>query len=212
MLSCILSSWSSANSYIGIHATHSWWQKSQIYRYRRCLVRTSPNPLPGFMYPEFQKLPFQSGELKQTRLHSTRMHSAQLLTVSPSMHCAGGVSAPGGCMFWWGGCSGGYPSMHWGRPPLWTEFLTHPTENITLIQTSFAGGKKDWYKAFHVSFPVKQWAILEQCHKTTGTATPFHTSIVSLGYIQGSSVWTVTVIVTPWDSKEELLMPLPLED
>ena len=25
-------------------------------------------------------------------------------------------------------------------PPLWTEFLTHVTENITLPQTSFAGG------------------------------------------------------------------------
>ena len=26
-------------------------------------------------------------------------------------------------------------------PPLWTEFLTHACENITLLQTSFAGGK-----------------------------------------------------------------------
>ena len=25
-------------------------------------------------------------------------------------------------------------------PPLWTEFLTHASENITLLQTSFAGG------------------------------------------------------------------------
>ena len=32
--------------------------------------------------------------------------------------------------------------MHRGRPPPppWTEFLTHATENITLPQTSFAGG------------------------------------------------------------------------
>ena len=29
-----------------------------------------------------------------------------------------------------------------GTPPLWTEFLTHACENITLPQTSFAGGKK----------------------------------------------------------------------
>ena len=37
-------------------------------------------------------------------------------------------------------CRGWYPSMHWGRPPpaLFTEFLTHATENITLPQTSFA--------------------------------------------------------------------------
>ena len=33
--------------------------------------------------------------------------------------------------------------MHWGRhPSRWTEFLTHATENITLPQTSFAGGNK----------------------------------------------------------------------
>ena len=28
-------------------------------------------------------------------------------------------------------------------PPPWTEFLTHASENITLPQTSFAGGKFD---------------------------------------------------------------------
>ena len=28
----------------------------------------------------------------------------------------------------------------WDTPPLWTEFLTHASENITLPQTSFAGG------------------------------------------------------------------------
>ena len=36
---------------------------------------------------------------------------------------------------------GVYRSMHWGRPPLWTEFLSYTSENITLPQTSFAGGK-----------------------------------------------------------------------
>ena len=42
-----------------------------------------------------------------------------------------GVSAPRGCA-WSGGVV--YPSMHWGRHPLplWTEFLTHACENITL--------------------------------------------------------------------------------
>ena len=45
----------------------------------------------------------------------------------------GCVSAPGGSAP--GGCS--CP----GTPPLWTEFLTHAYENITLPQTSFAGGK-----------------------------------------------------------------------
>ena len=30
--------------------------------------------------------------------------------------------------------------------PLWTEFLTHASENITLPQTSFAGGKNRFRK------------------------------------------------------------------
>ena len=38
-----------------------------------------------------------------TRLHSSRMHTARSLTVSPSMHCAGG-SASGGCLLPEGGC------------------------------------------------------------------------------------------------------------
>ena len=33
----------------------------------------------------------------KTRLHSSRMHTARLLTVPPSMHCAGGT-CPGGCL------------------------------------------------------------------------------------------------------------------
>ena len=33
--------------------------------------------------------------------------------------------------------------------PLWTEFLTHASENITLPQTSFAGGN-DVGKVLHV--------------------------------------------------------------
>ena len=32
--------------------------------------------------------------------------------------------------------------LHWDRPPPpWTDFLTHATENITLPQSSFEGGK-----------------------------------------------------------------------
>ena len=33
---------------------------------------------------------------------------------------------------------GGYPSMHWGRPPppLWTEWMTDRCKNITLATTS----------------------------------------------------------------------------
>ena len=70
------------------------------------------------------------------------MRTARLLPVSPSMHCSGGgVPGPGGCT-WSGGvylAPGGVPAQE--PPPLWTEFLTHASENITLSQTSFAGGK-----------------------------------------------------------------------
>ena len=54
-----------------------------------------------------------------------------------SMHCA---TAQGVCLLPGGGipaCTEADPP-----PPLWTEFLTHATENMTLPQTSFAGGKK----------------------------------------------------------------------
>ena len=33
-----------------------------------------------------------------TRLHSSRIHTTHLLTVSSSMHCAGGCLVPGGCL------------------------------------------------------------------------------------------------------------------
>ena len=72
-----------------------------------------------------------------TRLHSSRMHTARLLTVSPSMHCVGGVPALGGCLLL------GVVSQHALRqPPPRTEFLTHTTENIILPQISFAGARK----------------------------------------------------------------------
>ena len=59
---------------------------------------------------EFSKF---SQKLLETRLHSSRMHTARLLTVSPSMHWAGGgggwVSLPGGSPCQNGGlpCQGG---------------------------------------------------------------------------------------------------------
>ena len=44
----------------------------------------------------------------KTSMHSSRKRTARLLPVSPSMHCAGGVSAPGGVCSGSGGvCSGG---------------------------------------------------------------------------------------------------------
>ena len=107
----------------------------------------------------------------KTRLHSSRMHTARLLIVSPSMHCAewgcllrgslllGVVCSGGGrCLLWGVSAPGGVCSRGMSAPggmwyssyteadtPLWTEFLTHATENITLPQTSFAGGNNAFY-------------------------------------------------------------------
>ena len=92
-------------------------------------------------------------------MHSSRMRTARLLPVSPSMHCTRGVYLVGGQGVYLprgvylvpgvlparGVCTcqgvyllGGVPAQV--LPPLWTEFWTHASENITLPQTSFAGG------------------------------------------------------------------------
>ena len=47
----------------------------------------------------------------------------------------------------WGG---GIPACTEADSPPWTEFLTHATENITLPQTSFAGGKNSMWEKENV--------------------------------------------------------------
>ena len=59
---------------------------------------------------------------------------------------AGGACLPGGRVCLGGGCT--CP----GTPPLWTEFLTHAYENITLPQTSFAGGNNVFYQSSEAYF------------------------------------------------------------
>ena len=96
------------------------------------------------------KLVLVNNDLKTqslTRMHSCRMRTAHLLPVSPSMYLPDGCTWLGG--WGWGGwciCPGGCTclGLYLPRysPPLWTEFLTHATENITLPQTSFADGNK----------------------------------------------------------------------
>ena len=106
-----------------------------------------------------------SFELDDKNWHSSRMHTARLLTVSPSMHCTGGSAlARGICLDWGGVC------QHWGSLPCWgfcncqgasalpegvvsqhtlrqcppsSNRMTDRCKNITLPQTSFAGGKND---------------------------------------------------------------------
>ena len=81
------------------------------------------------------------------------MRTARLLPVSPSMHCswgylAGEVYLPGGVYLPEGGVvylpGGGCVCP--ATPPR-TDLLTHATEEITLPQTSFAGGNHVCYKS-----------------------------------------------------------------
>ena len=66
-----------------------------------------------YVMPDREDLMLRQECIKnKTRLHSCTMHTACLLTISPSMHCAGGclvcgVSAPGGCLVQGGAWSGG---------------------------------------------------------------------------------------------------------
>ena len=49
---------------------------------------------------------------------------------------------------------------HTDPPPIWTEWLTHASENITLPQTSFAGGKygcQKWPYRFFILLDPSTW-------------------------------------------------------
>ena len=92
----------------------------KIYGYIKCSRRTFGRPLHWLVTSivqwkiwcrtPFIKLPMAVAatllgghlilrpNIFETRLHSSRMHTAHLLTISPSMHCTGGVPALGGCL------------------------------------------------------------------------------------------------------------------
>ena len=97
-----------------------------------------------------------------TSMHPSRMGTAHLLTYPGMGDCfqGGGLrnqrGLPGGsAQLGVGGCAsggglpvrgvnpGGYASYGGvGQTPRWTEGMTHACENVTLPQTSFAGGNK----------------------------------------------------------------------
>ena len=117
-----------------------------------------------FIHQSFTVIFFSRQSINYTRLHSSRMRTTRLLPVSPSMHCSRGeylvpggvpglgkgVPGPGGCVWSqgvylvrrvylvWGVylVPGGYQLRY--SPPV--NRMTNMCKNITLPQTSFAGG------------------------------------------------------------------------
>ena len=144
----------------------------------------------------------------KTRMHSSRMRTARSLTVSrstcqgvylPGGTCSGECTCPGvylpGRLPAWGVCTCPGVYLPWGyllvgctcpgvgicpgAPPPCTEFLTHATENITLPQTSFAGGK-NWTET-QMGRSTKISKILLRCWG--------HSVLGSFLLIQGQVLW-----------------------
>ena len=84
----------------------------------------------------------------------------------------GGVCS-GGCTWSGGVCSRGCAWSGTPPPPLWTEFLTHASENITLPQTSFAGGnKKVFQKDVYCLLALMVTPLMAtRCHSGQGWGT-----------------------------------------
>ena len=74
-----------------------------------------------------------------TRMHSSRMRTGRSLTVCRSLLPGGGLLL-GGLLLGGSAWGGGYPSMHWGRPPLWTESQT-PVKTLPWPNFVAAGNK-----------------------------------------------------------------------
>ena len=121
---------------------------------------------------------------RTTRLHSSRMHTTCSLTISPTMHCYQGCLLLGGVCSWEAAWSKGVPgpegyllpggggvvSQHALRhiPPV--NRMRDRCKNITLPQTSFAGGNDS---RFAFLFPH------EAVNVTIHTISPFVTYLGS---------------------------------
>ena len=102
-------------------------------------------------------------------MHSSRMRTARLLPVSPSMHCFRGV--PWGCT-----CP--------GTPPV--NRMADRCKNITLLQTSFAGGNKLTLNCFQEFFRNINAAIETLQHLLTWV-TSQHTPKATLDSPAGAA-------------------------
>ena len=101
------------------------------------------------------------------------MHTARMLTVSPSMHYAGGSPCQEGFAFPGGSAlpGGWYSSMHWGRPPceqnhrrLWKYNLVATTLRTVMTIRKWSCGKVMFSKVVCQEFwpwgvyPIMHWA------------------------------------------------------
>ena len=113
----------------------------------------------------------------KTRLHSNRMRTARALTLSPSMLCAGRGAWSGGCMVRGGAWSWGVVSQHALRQTPPVNRMTNSCKNITLPQTSFAGGNK--YNSTNLN-PNYGW--LSNLWHTNNNTEHIFTVIILLSY------------------------------
>ena len=95
--------------------TEDWWCKKSIFNFNPFHTSLAPGFPGGGGVGNSRKrcanLLFSrivAENCTKTRLHSSRMHTACLLTISPSMHCAGGLPVPRGCLLL-GGLLGSLP-------------------------------------------------------------------------------------------------------
>ena len=103
---------------------------------------------------------------KNKRLHSSRMHTARLLTVSPSMHCAGGVSLPGGSPCWGGAlpgglpCQGGIPACTETDPPPCGQNSWHVTEILPCPKLCLRAVIKEMGRCYDTKSPKTFFLLL----------------------------------------------------
>ena len=121
-----------------------------------------------------ESLPAEVYKMKYViRMHCSRMRTAHLLTVSRSIQgvgsaqggvCRGGClprgCQPSGCLSGRGVCPGSVNKM------------TDMCKNITLTQTSFAGGNYIWGNTLVISFVSDTNLRTELCHQLQSVRPP----------------------------------------
>ena len=145
---------------------------------------------------------FTRNRYLNTRKNSSRMRTSRLLTVSHSIPCISGVCAqlPPGCRPPSPSCRpspldadppGHVTGMYGGKPPPpAVNRMTHRCKNITLPQTSFAGGNyanrfNKWWK--FSEFEMISWKMMGcftgECHGLIIMCSIANRLLVLMGYV-----------------------------